>query len=179
MANGAGSLAKHKSPVRLRDGLQFLPGGHPTDAKVGGRYGAKAHEKRNAGPRGVARRAVTGCEFASVGLARAMLLDITMGQARPFGGAHRHVVLLVDDCAAVRRSLDAALSFCGCDVATAVSGEQAFELLRGGLSPCVVLLDLSMLHGGALEFRDAWRAEPRLSDIPVVVQTGMEEVPAI
>lgn len=108
-----------------------------------------------------------------------MLPDFTMGQARSFGGGHRHAVLLVDDCAAVRRSLGAALSFCGCDVATAVSGEEALDLLRGGLSPCVVLLDLSMLHGGALEFRDAWRAEPRIADIPVVVQTGMEEVPAI
>ena len=127
----------------------------------------------------MARRAVTGCEFASVGLARTMLLDVTMGQARPLSGAHRHTVLLVDDCPAVRRSLDTALSFCGCDVATAASGEEALERLRAGLSPCVVLLDLSMLHGGALEFRDAWRAEPRLADIPVVVQTGMDEVPAI
>jgi len=146
---------------------------------VGGCYGAKVRGERNAGPRGVARGAVTGCEFASVGLARAMLLDIRMGQARPFSGGHRHTVLLVDDCAAVRRSLDTALSFCRCDVTTAASGEEALELLRAGLSPCVVLLDLSMLHGGALEFRDAWRAEPRLADIPVVVQTGMEEVPAI
>ena len=108
-----------------------------------------------------------------------MLLDIAMGQARPCSGGHRHAVLLVDDCAAVRRSLDTALSFLGCDVATTASGEEALELLRAGLSPCVVLLDLSLLQGGALEFRDAWRAEPRLADIPVVVQTGMEEVPAI
>ena len=88
-------------------------------------------------------------------------------------------MLLVDDCAAVRRSLDTALSLFGCDVATTASGEEALELLRAGLSPCVVLLDLSILHGGLLEFRDAWRAESRLADIPVVVQTGMDEVPAI
>ena len=88
-------------------------------------------------------------------------------------------MLVADDCAAVRRSLDTALSFWGCDVTTAASSEEALELLRAGLSPCVVFVDLLMLHGRAEEFRAAQRADPRLADIPVVVLTCTDEIPSI
>jgi two-component system, chemotaxis family, chemotaxis protein CheY len=110
-----------------------------------------------------------------------MLCNTAMGQARrPTIGGHRHSVLVADDCPAVRQSLSMALSFYGdCDVATATSGEDALELLRAGLSPCVVFLDLMMLRGRAREFRAAQRAEPRLADIPVVVLTCADEGPGI
>lgn len=103
-----------------------------------------------------------------------------MGQTLPPTRGHRHTVLLADDSAAVRQSLSMALSFYGdCEVVTAASGEQALELLRAGLSPCVVLLDLMMLHGKAQEFRSAQSAEPRLAEIPIVVLTCANEVPSM
>ena len=137
--------------------------------------------ERNAGTRGGVLALCGPRDSATFGSARSMLCNTAMGQARrptPTGG-HRHSVLLADDSPAVRRSLSTALSFCGCDVATATSGEEALELLRAGLSPCVIFLDLMMLHGGAREFRAAQHAEPRLADIPVVVLTCTDEVPSI
>jgi two-component system response regulator AtoC len=102
-----------------------------------------------------------------------------MGHAEQAARGHRHSVLVADDSAAVRWSLSTALSFVGCDVATAASAEEALALLHAGLDPCVVLLDLLMLHGRAEEFRSARRAEPRLAEIPVVVLTCADEVASV
>ena len=53
-------------------------------------------------------------------------------------------ILVVDDDAAVRRTLDRALGRAGHTVVLAASGEQACEILQAGTEVDVVLMDLRM-----------------------------------
>jgi two-component system, chemotaxis family, chemotaxis protein CheY len=84
------------------------------------------------------------------------------------GGA----VLIVEDDHDVRDSLSDVLQDAGFEVALAADGLEALALLRGGLRPGVILLDLMMPRMNGFEFRAAQRAEPALAKIPVLVLTA-------
>jgi CheY-like chemotaxis protein len=91
-----------------------------------------------------------------------------VGDAEEVVGA----ILVVEDDEDVRESLAAILEDAGHVVTTAADGNKALELLRGGLRPRLILLDLMMPVLDGFEFRiEQWR-DPGLSTIPVVVITA-------
>src|SRR5713101_2256083 len=78
-------------------------------------------------------------------------------------------VLLVEDHWNVREALAATLEEFGHEVKVASDGAEALQLLRAGLHPCVILLDLMMPVMDGFAFRREQRADPALVDIPVIV----------
>jgi len=91
------------------------------------------------------------------------------GRANPSARAR---ILLVEDDADLRDSLCKAMEDAGYEVDGVRNGQEALEYLRREQPPCVVLLDLMMPVMTGWEFRDAQRADPALSDIPVVILTA-------
>ena len=82
-------------------------------------------------------------------------------------------VLVVDDDADLRESIEAALMSHGHGVATAADGSEALAWMKEpGRRPCLVLLDLMMPGMNGFELRSKMVADPGLSSIPVVVITG-------
>jgi CheY-like chemotaxis protein len=80
--------------------------------------------------------------------------------------------LLVEDDAAIVTPLVEALREEGLDVAIAENGREALDLLRGGLRPFVIILDLMMPVMDGWDFRYEQLSDPALRDIPVVVITA-------
>ena len=93
--------------------------------------------------------------------------------------AHQHEILLVGDHFAVRRALSQALTLMGCRVEHVGSGEEAFEALLAGMSPCLVFLDPRMPHESARLFRAMQLADPELAAVPVAVLSAMEPSPEL
>jgi len=81
--------------------------------------------------------------------------------------------MVVEDDLAVRETLHDLLSGEGYQVVEASNGREALDRLRSGeRHPGVILLDLMMPVMDGWQFRRAMRADPRLSDIPVVVMSA-------
>lgn len=91
-------------------------------------------------------------------------------------GRRGHTVLVVDDHEDVRMALEALLAAEGLGVVTAQEGEEALDRLRGGLRPCVILLDLMMPKLDGWQFRHAQLADPILASIPVIAFSGYESL---
>jgi CheY-like chemotaxis protein len=81
----------------------------------------------------------------------------------------RHRVLIVDDDHDIRATLHEILSDEGYDVASAANGSDALRLLRSGIAPCVILLDLMMPIMDGWQFRAQQLGDPTLAAVPVVV----------
>jgi CheY-like chemotaxis protein len=81
-------------------------------------------------------------------------------------------VLVVDDSADVRLSLELLLPMFGYTVATAANGQEALDYLHAHEPPCAILLDLRMPVMGGDRFREEQLREPALAGIPVVVVSG-------
>jgi len=87
-------------------------------------------------------------------------------------------ILLVEDDHDVREALGETLRDRGYDVQTATNGKDALRVLRGGLRPGLILLDLMMPRMSGAEFRVVQSADPELSSFPVVLLSAdgrMEE----
>jgi CheY-like chemotaxis protein len=84
----------------------------------------------------------------------------------------RGTVLIVDDDAPVRRTLDDCLRKIGYRVAAAADGGEALKMLHEGLKPDLILLDLIMPVMTGFEVLSAIRANPDWAKIPVVVLTA-------
>lgn len=81
-------------------------------------------------------------------------------------------VLIVDDDDDVREACVDVLIDEGYEVTMARNGDEALELLRRGLRPGVILLDLMMPVMSGFEFRAQQLADPSIADVPVVVLTA-------
>jgi CheY-like chemotaxis protein len=82
-------------------------------------------------------------------------------------------VLVVDDDADLRDSIEAALASHGHPVVQAADGAEALAWLKKETQgPCLVLLDLMMPGMNGFELRSRMVADPALAAIPVVVITG-------
>ena len=81
-------------------------------------------------------------------------------------------VLVIDDDPPIAAGLSECLEGEGYDVAVAGDGRAALGLLRAGLRPCVILLDLMMPVMDGWDFRQEQLKDPELSEIPVVVITA-------
>jgi CheY-like chemotaxis protein len=85
-------------------------------------------------------------------------------------------VLVVEDDTDLRESLSQALRDHGFTVTQAGNGQQALDLLRSGIRPGVILLDLMMPVLSGWELRDALRQDPALAKIPqLVISAYMDE----
>jgi CheY-like chemotaxis protein len=87
-----------------------------------------------------------------------------------------HKILVVDDDADIREVLSEVLMENGHEVVTASNGREALQLLREGLLPCMVFLDLMMPVMDGYLFMEERRNDPALSAIPVAVITAGRQV---
>jgi CheY-like chemotaxis protein len=88
-------------------------------------------------------------------------------------------VLVVEDDPVLREALVATLEQDGYPVVTAAHGRAALDLLRGGVEPCLIVLDLMMSVMSGWDFRRAQLSEPALARIPVLVVSAHHEAKAL
>lgn len=81
-------------------------------------------------------------------------------------------VLLVEDDSGIREMLVDCLADAGYQTVEAANGVAALGLLRDGLRPGLILLDLVMPLMNGQEFLSAWRASAPADAPPVVVLTA-------
>jgi CheY-like chemotaxis protein len=82
------------------------------------------------------------------------------------------MLMVVDDQALFRRSLQDRLRSVGYDVVGAENGVEALELLEAASGPCVVLLDLMMPVMNGIEFLHALDRRPEASNVRVMLVSG-------
>jgi CheY-like chemotaxis protein len=87
-----------------------------------------------------------------------------------------HKILVVDDDADIREVLSEVLMENGHEVVTASNGREALQLLREGLLPCMVFLDLMMPVMDGYLFMEERRSDPVLFAIPVAIITAGRQV---
>lgn len=85
---------------------------------------------------------------------------------------HRHSVLLVEDDHGTREAFAAVAHALGLDAVVATDGREALDELRGGLRPCLIVLDIALPIMDGFAFRRAQLADPEIADIPVAVMSG-------
>lgn len=88
------------------------------------------------------------------------------------GPAADPTVLIIDDDAEFREALAAVVRGRGYSVEVSSNGMEALDMLRWGLAPRVILLDMQMGPMTGWEFRVEQRRDQRLSNIPVVAMTA-------
>lgn len=84
----------------------------------------------------------------------------------------RLTVIVVDDQALFRRSIQDRLRSDGYDVVSAENGIEALELLQAAPGPCVVLLDLMMPVMNGVEFLHALDKRGEPGDVRVMLVSG-------
>ncbi len=82
-------------------------------------------------------------------------------------------ILIVEDDSDLRDALAYLLKACGYPVVVAADGEAALGELRGGLEPCLILLDLLMPRKDGFQFRSEQLENPRLANIPTIAYSGI------
>jgi CheY-like chemotaxis protein len=84
-------------------------------------------------------------------------------------------VLVVEDDPDVREVMVAVVESEGHTAVAAENGDEALKILRGGLQPCLILLDLMMPVKDGWEFRAEQEADPNLASIPVIVVSAAQK----
>ncbi|MBY0274215.1 response regulator [Candidatus Binatia bacterium] len=85
-------------------------------------------------------------------------------------------ILLVDDNSDVIEVVRVILETEGYVVATASDGADALAQLRAGLTPKLIILDLTMPVMDGWEFREHQLADPALRDIPTIIYSAVSSV---
>lgn len=78
-------------------------------------------------------------------------------------------VLVVEDDPDVREVMIAVVENEGHTAVPAENGAEALKLLRNGLNPCLILLDLMMPVKNGWQFRAEQNADPQLAAIPTII----------
>lgn len=86
------------------------------------------------------------------------------------------VILLVEDEASIREVMEEVLRAEGYGVVCADNGADALETLRGGLRPCIIILDLMMPVMDGWQFRAAQMRDAELLKIPTVVYSAVGNI---
>src|SRR5688500_16843017 len=92
----------------------------------------------------------------------------------PDSGFRRARILVVEDDAAVRRTLEALLAARGWVVENAADGQAALDVLQQRV-PDLVVMDMVMPGGGGLESLSRLRGDPRTRCVPVVMISGLSD----
>jgi CheY-like chemotaxis protein len=82
------------------------------------------------------------------------------------------VILVVDDDDAIREALGEVLARSDREVVLAHDGQQAIDLVEGGVRPCVVLLDWMMPRVSGDAFLMSRATSSELRDVPVYVASA-------
>jgi two-component system, chemotaxis family, chemotaxis protein CheY len=82
-------------------------------------------------------------------------------------------IMVVEDDPDLRDALEYLLKACGYQVVPARDGEEALEQLRGGLDPCLILLDLLMPRKDGFQFRSEQLETPAFAKIPTIAYSGI------
>jgi CheY-like chemotaxis protein len=85
-------------------------------------------------------------------------------------------ILIIEDDLDIRTDLAEVLRDEGYEVTTAADGFEALRLLRAGLSPGVILLDLMMPIMDGWQFRIEQLQDPALAGFPVLLLSGAGDV---
>jgi two-component system chemotaxis response regulator CheY len=80
-------------------------------------------------------------------------------------------ILVVDDSATMVMSLKASLEMGGFKVETANDGQQAFDKLKGGFKPDLMITDINMPKMGGMELIRNARALPGFRFMPILALT--------
>jgi CheY-like chemotaxis protein len=84
-----------------------------------------------------------------------------------------HCVLVVEDDPDIREAMTLILEGAGYTVCGAEHGADALARLRGGLGPCVILLDLTMPVMDGWAFCEETEKDPALAALPIVVVSAV------
>ena len=95
-----------------------------------------------------------------------------VGRRQGRRSAEHPTVLIIDDDADFREALAAVVRGRGYSVEVSSNGVEALDMLRWGLTPRVILIDMQMRPMTGWEFRAEQRQDPRWSTIPVVAMTA-------
>lgn len=88
-----------------------------------------------------------------------------------------HRMLVIDRLAQLREVIARHLRLDHHEVVTATDENEGLELLRSGLVPCAILLDLLMAEGRGGRFIAELKRDPRWVLVPVVAMTGPFDTP--
>jgi len=88
------------------------------------------------------------------------------------GGTHRHVVLVAEDDHDTRQAFILIAESVGLDAVGVENGRVALRVLRDGLKPCLIVLDMAMPEMDGFAFRREQMADPALADLTVAVLSG-------
>ena len=90
-------------------------------------------------------------------------------------GARGRPILIADDDAVALGGLTEFLAEFGYRVVPVSNGQEAMNLLTGGLVPSLFIVDLAMPHLGGDELLKYVQSDPELRFVPVLVVTGAPE----
>ena len=88
-------------------------------------------------------------------------------------GEREHRILLVEDDEDIAGAMTDLLEGEGYPVTHVSDGEEALHALHQGLNPCLIVLDLFMPGMSGIEFRRVQRSDPSISQVPVIVVSGV------
>lgn len=91
------------------------------------------------------------------------------------GATGRRPILIADDDAVTLDGLTEFLAELGYRIAPARNGQEAMNLLTGGLVPSLFIVDLAMPQLGGDELLRYVQSDPELRFVPVLVVTGAPE----
>ena len=84
-------------------------------------------------------------------------------------------VLIVEDDADLREMMAQLLTLEGYNAATVSNGREALQYLETGRPPELILLDLMMPVMDGWEFRRHQKADPEMSQVPVIVLSALDQ----
>lgn len=82
---------------------------------------------------------------------------------------HRHAVLIIDDETDVLEAFSVTLTLADVVTHAVSSGREALDLLRCGLRPCAIFLDIRMPDLDGWGVREKLQAMPATQQIPIVL----------
>ncbi len=187
--NGFKVLAASRGDEALELAQRFTPTAVSLDVFLPDMLGwtVLSQLKQDPATRHIPVQMVTLDEDRQHGLARGAFSFITkpttteglrdaMTRIKDYAGPRRRRLLVVEDDAAERMSIEHLLGHDDIDIVTVASGSAALEVLHEHRYDCVVL-DLRLPDMSGFEVLERLREDDRLRDLPVVVFTGRELTP--
>ena len=87
--------------------------------------------------------------------------------------ASKCTVLVVDDDEGIRTAMAEILELLGYEVTVAADGLEAVQMLKLGLEPRAIVLDMMMPRMDGWTFLSEIRSDPRFREVPVVVASAV------